>query len=98
MTHVIVYHCISMTRSIVSEDLQTKQLIQTTLQKQGYIHNRRTKSPLTCFGTPWVPSSGIFHFVSSRAFEMIRCMQHSYTFAHVLAFSITAQEKPPNKC
>ena len=34
----------------------SKRLIKPTLHVLEYIRNRCTKSPPTCFGTPWAPS------------------------------------------
>ena len=34
------------------------QLVKPTLCALEYMHNRCTKSPPTCFDTPWVPSTG----------------------------------------
>lgn len=34
-------------------------LIKPSLHAVERSHNRRTKSPPTCFGTTWVPSEGV---------------------------------------
>ena len=41
------------------------QHIKQTLRALEYINNRRTKSPHTCFGNPWVSPSGFFTVVTA---------------------------------
>jgi len=40
-----------------------RQLIKATLHALECIHSKCTNTSPTCFGTPWVPSSGSLHVV-----------------------------------
>ena len=51
-----------------------------TLRELEYIHIRYTKSPPTCFDTPWVPSSGSEHDRPPLPTHVIAQQYYSATF------------------